>query len=602
MSTGEPLIKQERTRSAVRFSLSLMLTLVSCAVIAQGQMRPMKNVTVSPRETANGQRANSAPDASTQGAPTQSDSAQDKSTRAASTKAAPALDNPARNNSTQETPARDTSAKEAAARDSSARSSSARETATPVTRTRARRVSVREPAVSASQPEKEVKEGTTDETASPAVLKTQSVRTGGMEMEEPPLMTSESKSEAKGEGRLNTLRAQIEDAKDERERGRLRRMLVDYLVSLDQKHEAITELRSMMREERFDPVGFYNIGNALARLGDTDTSIDAYRKAIDQRHGNYARALNNLGVMLLRQGRWDEAQEALTGALRQENYRYAEASYNLGRLYAARGEADLAIAEWRRTLSIQPDHADAALALARAYAEDGSPQRGLQVLDQFTERSGQTNLFTTARQQIMKEAATIQTNMTTAGAFNTTSAAGASADALRPLQVDAQTYHLLQRARAARESGRYEEAVGLYRRVLDAHKGFFPPANLEMSYALLNLKRTDEAIASLSAVTAREGAHYPIAYYHLARIYEGQGRLALAEQTYNQAQAVYGDTNPQLLLDLSRIREQSGNIAGALAALESFLRISERQGRTPDWAAAQLARLRQKLAATPAPK
>jgi tetratricopeptide (TPR) repeat protein len=144
-----------------------------------------------------------------------------------------------------------------------------------------------------------------------------------------------------GGDRLSALRAQLEAAKTDRERSRLQRMLIDYLVALGKKHEAVAELRIMSRAERLDPIGFYNIGNALARLGDTDTAIDAYRKAIEQRHGNYARAFHNLGVMFFRQGRWDEAQESLATALRLENFRYSEASYNLGRVYAARGEADL---------------------------------------------------------------------------------------------------------------------------------------------------------------------------------------------------------------------------------------------------------------------
>jgi tetratricopeptide (TPR) repeat protein len=579
MPTSERLIKQASTRRALRLSSCLTLMLFSCAVIAQAQMKPMSNVTVNPRETANGQRATSTSDISTHDTPTH-----DASTPRAATQAAPA-------------------------QDISTRATASRETNAPVTRTRARRVSP-ETSSTQDQPEREVKERAAGVASGPAEVKTESATADGIDTEEPPpSMPSEPKEEAKGESRLSTLRGQIEDAKDERERARLRRMLVDYLVLLDQKHEAVTELRSMMREERFDPVGFYNIGNALVRLDDANTAIDAYRKAISQRHGNYARALNNLGVVLLRQGRWDEAQEALASALRQENYHYAEASYNLGRLYAARGEADLAIAEWRRTLLLQPDHSDAALALARAYAEDGSPQRGLQVLDQFTQRSGPGNAFTAARQQITREAANLEANRTNIEAdrtnikiFKATSTEAKSASALRPLSVDPQTYELLQRARAAREGGRFEEAVGFYRRVLEGHKGFFPPANLEMSYALINLKRTDEAIATLSALTAKEGAHYPVAYYHLARLYESQGRLSLAEQNYNQAQAAYGDTNPQLLLDLSRIREQSGNIAGALAALESYIRVSEQQGRAPDWATAQLARLRQKLAATSAPK
>jgi tetratricopeptide (TPR) repeat protein len=581
MLVSEHLIKQASTRRALRLSSGLTLMLFSCVVLAQAQMKPMSEVTVSPRETTKGQRATSTTNVSTQGTSKQGDSTRDAATSRAATLAAPA----------QET------LKPATA---------SRETNAPVTRTRARRVSP-ETASTPAQPQKEVDERAAGGASGHAELKKESVTTAGIDMEEPPpSMPSETKDDAKddakGEGRLGTLRAQIDDAKDERERARLRRMLVDYLVSLDQKHEAVAELRSMMREERFDPVGFYNIGNALVRLDDANTAIDAYRKAISQRHGNYARALNNLGVVLLRQGRWDEAQEALASALRQENYHYAEASYNLGRLYAARGEADLAMAEWRRTLSIQPDHSDAALALARAYAEDGSPQRGLQVLDQFTQRSGPGNALTAARQQIVREAASIDADRTSNKVSSATSMTAKSASALKPLTVDAQTYELLQRARAAREGGRFEEAVGFYRRVLEAHKGFFPPANLEMSYALINLKRADEAIATLSALTAKEGAHYPVAYYHLARLYESQGRLSLAEQNYNQALASYGDTNPQLLLDLSRIREQSGNIAGALVALETYLRANEQQGRTPDWANAQLARLRQKLAAAPAPK
>src|SRR5436853_4199922 len=162
--------------------------------------------------------------------------------------------------------------------------------------------------------------------------------------------------------RLSALRAQIASTKTGNERLRLERTLVDYLVALNKKGEAINELRAMSHEDRIDPVGFYNIGNALARLGDTDSAIGSYRKAIKQRNGNYSHAQNNLGVLLLKQGRWDEAREAFLAALATENFRYAEASYNLGRLYSAQGEANLAMREWSRALMTQPDHADAASA------------------------------------------------------------------------------------------------------------------------------------------------------------------------------------------------------------------------------------------------
>jgi tetratricopeptide (TPR) repeat protein len=205
--------------------------------------------------------------------------------------------------------------------------------------------------------------------------------------------------------RISVLRAQIKDASDANERARLQRTLVDYLVALNRKSEAITELRAMMHAERVDAVGFYNIGNALARLGDTDAAIDAYHKAIDQRKGKYSHALNNLGVMLLRQERWDEALLALTAALRQENMRYGEASYNLGRLYRSRRQTKQAISEWTRALAVQPDHLDAALALARALADDGSPERGIAVIDAFVARHGPNKALIETRNEILSRKA-----------------------------------------------------------------------------------------------------------------------------------------------------------------------------------------------------
>lgn len=457
------------------------------------------------------------------------------------------------------------------------------------------------------------------------------------EPDDKPLMIGEDQET----DRLSTLRAQIADAKTNNERTRLQRMLVDYLVALNKKTEAVAELRLMMREDRIDPVGFYNIGNALARLGDTDTAIDAYRKALNQRHGNYARAHNNLGVMLLRQGRWDEAQETLVTALRLENFRYGEASYNLGRVYAARGEAALAIKEWSRTIIIEPDHVDARIALARAYAEDGSPERGLAVLDTFIARRGPSNEVTAARREILfgsesgeaaegdakSSAGTVQpasvktsTNVsapsvrprisgsdrltstpaseTNRKAPSVKSESGKRSASLRTLTVDQETYDLLERARAAREAGREQDAVTFYRRVLSRSYGFFPPANLELGFVLSNLKRYDEAAATLATLTKREGARYPIAYYHLGRQYEQLGRLRLASEAYEQAATAYGEENPQFLLDLSRTRDKEGNAEGALAAMEEFVRISKRLGRTPDWSDARLMELRQKAAAS----
>src|SRR5215211_387575 len=169
---------------------------------------------------------------------------------------------------------------------------------------------------------------------------------------------------------VTDLRDQIQSAATASDRIRLQLKLADLLLSNGQKTEALVELNSVANSDAFDPIGFYNLGNAFARLGNTEPAIAAFRKAIEQRKGNYSRALNNLGVVLLRAGRWDEAQEALQSALQLENFRYAEASYNLGRAYSARGQKDLAAREWRRALLISPQHDAAKQALANVGTEE----------------------------------------------------------------------------------------------------------------------------------------------------------------------------------------------------------------------------------------
>ena len=210
---------------------------------------------------------------------------------------------------------------------------------------------------------------------SPAVTdKTRSRRVAELSRDKTPAVataidtTPESPS-SRVDDPVTTLREQIATVETAAERSRLRAQLVDYFVDAGKKSEAIAELHSMLAEDRFDPAAFYNIGNRFVQLGDVEAAISAYRIAIDQRNGNYSRALNNLGAVLFQQRRLDEAFEALTSALRHEKFHYAEASFNLGRLYAARGERNLAIREWTRALAVNPQHAGAARALANARSQ-----------------------------------------------------------------------------------------------------------------------------------------------------------------------------------------------------------------------------------------
>ena len=331
------------------------------------------------------------------------------------------------------------------------------------------------------------------------------------------------------------------------ERIRQKLKLADHLVSTGQKAEALKELDSIANSGAFDPPGFYNLGNSYARLGESDSAIAAYRKAIEQRNGNYSRAHNNLGVVLLREGRWDEAYESLIAALKLESFRYAEASYNLGRVYAARGQTDLAAREWKRTLDIDPKHDAAAQALARSYTDETI---------------------------IVKESVVPQQ---------------------KPLTLDQLSYDYLQKARNASERGKMLEAVENFQQVLSRQGGYFAPANLELSYALLGLKRYDEAIANLLEVTKRDGARYPISYFHLARTYEVKGDLKNAETAFAQAIGAYVPANTQFLLDLARVREKQGDFKGSLDALERYIATMQERGQKPSWSDQRLAELRSKI-------
>lgn len=420
------------------------------------------------------------------------------------------------------------------------------------------------------------------------------------------------------------------------ERARQRQAVAERLAASGNRTEAVALLRSMLAEERFDPAFFYNTGNALARIGESDAAVEAYRKAVSQRRGNYARAQHNLGVVLTRLGRWEEAEEALTAALKLESFTYAEASYNLGRLHALRGESTLAMAEWARTLRLKPEHADAAVALARLLAEGGDTPQALATLDALSERLSRRGVeapreIAVARGEIIAASNVVEdsnarvvviaraeekaadSNVSGVEKVSVKSKTAGDSDAsavlrnarsasTKPLVANGSALDLLRRARAARESGRDAEAVALYRRAVESNGGYFAPANLEMGYTLANLRRNEEAAASVLTVIKREGARFPIAFYHVARFYEHMNQLAEAEAAFARAAELLGDRSPQFYIDLSRVRERAGNNAGALAAAEQYVRLSARNGGTPEWARARVEQLRKKNAADARPE
>jgi tetratricopeptide (TPR) repeat protein len=79
----------------------------------------------------------------------------------------------------------------------------------------------------------------------------------------------------------------------------------------------------------------------------------------------------------------------------------------------------------------------------------------------------------------------------------------------------------------------------------------------------------------LLEVSKRDGAKYPISYFHLARLYELKGELKLAEASFSQAANSRSPNNGQFLLDLSRVREKLGDFKGSLEAMERYLKVMQ---------------------------
>ena len=160
------------------------------------------------------------------------------------------------------------------------------------------------------------------------------------------------------------------------------------------------------------------------------------------------------------------------------------------------------------------------------------------------------------------------------------------------LTLDAVSYDFLQRARNFREQGKLQEAVENYQKVISRSNGYFPPANLELSYVQINLKKNDEAFANLLEVANRDGARFPISYYFLARMYELKGDLRLAEESFARAATTYKTKNQSVLLDLTRVREKRGDFKGALATLEEYIADMKQLGLNDAWADEKLSVLR----------
>lgn len=94
----------------------------------------------------------------------------------------------------------------------------------------------------------------------------------------------------------------------------------------------------------------YNLAFALQQQGDTENALKAYDAAISQRGGSYPDAFYQKGLILLNQNRDGEAATAFNKAIEQNNHQDADANQALGVALARQKDLEGAEAAFKRAI------------------------------------------------------------------------------------------------------------------------------------------------------------------------------------------------------------------------------------------------------------
>lgn len=125
----------------------------------------------------------------------------------------------------------------------------------------------------------------------------------------------------------------------------------------------ITQLERMVRNNPDDPYVHAGLGSALRKVGRYNDAMHAYRVALHQQPGNLE-FQNNVAVLHLLRGE-DEAAVARFRHILAQDSTYVDVWINLGILHAKSGREEAAREAWQQALTYAPDHPAARAYLAR---------------------------------------------------------------------------------------------------------------------------------------------------------------------------------------------------------------------------------------------
>ena len=136
--------------------------------------------------------------------------------------------------------------------------------------------------------------------------------------------------------------------------------LIDSVIKLysnDQIQEALDTAGALIKDYPNEAI-LYNISGACyASLGQMDTAVNRYEKALDIKP-DYADAHNNLAITLQGLDQLDAAVERYKKALAIKPD-YAEAHYNLGDTLHKLGQLDASVRSYEKAIAIKPDYTEA---------------------------------------------------------------------------------------------------------------------------------------------------------------------------------------------------------------------------------------------------
>ncbi len=272
---------------------------------------------------------------------------------------------------------------------------------------------------------------------------------------------------------------------------------------------------------------YRNLANALIETERFEEALAASRIAVEQRPRNAA-AHNTRGIALLAMDRLDDAEESFRRALELDSS-HRGARHNMAEVRRRQGRFVESIRWYREVLDIDPD-----FALAHAGMGD--------------------TLFRLGQYQQAAESL-------------------AQAVSLRPHTLPIAVGHLL--AEAVRKQQRYEEAIERYRDVLEIDPEY-APAHAGIGYALLQLKRYEEALEALArSVSLRPRS--PAAadrYVAMGRASLELGRTEAAAAHYERALEI-DSRNTKALDSFAVLRFRQQRYGEALRLYETLIEIDE---------------------------